>query len=390
MTFQLFCRKSDLSYFQNHYQNPKVMKSDRVFGGRYSLIRKIGAGSFGEIYFGEDKKTGKSVAIKIEQLKTQVPQLSAESKVYSVLSGGVNVCKLHYFGIEIKTCAMVIDFLGKSLESLRADCGGTLSIKTVAMLADQMISSIEWVHRNNYIHRDIKPDNFMIGLGNTSNQLFVIDFGLAKYYRDPQTQQHIAYTEHNSFAGTARYASAASLGGIEPSRRDDMEAIAYVLAYLLKGTLPWMNIEANSVQASYDKNVAIKLKSTPEQIFDGMPIEFVNFLKDIKKLKFQDEPNYAKYRKMFRDMLIRLDYIYDFNYDWVGGITPCKPSHSHSAVRLIPRVPSTKTRLTRKPMKIELVQNRATRSLKIPLAKSSSSLSLKRSIKMTINQVEKT
>lgn len=334
--------------------------TDRVFGGRYALVKKIGAGSFGEIYYGEDKKTGKGVAIKIEQLKTQVPQLSAESKIYSILSGGVNVCKLYYFGIEIKTCAMVIDFLGKSLESIRVECGGRLSVKTVLMLADQMISSLQYLHSRNLIHRDIKPDNFMMGVKETSNQIFVIDFGLAMFYRDQKTNVHIPYSEHNSFAGTARYASISSLRGIGPSRRDDMEALAYVWAYLLRGGLPWMNVMANTLQDKYKQIVSLKAKMAPEQLFEGFPSEFSDYLKEVKALKFQDEPNYAKYRKMFRDAMEKLRYIYDYQYDWVVGPPKIKSVTASSKINetgdALPR--RNQFRAKKKPIKIELESGR--------------------------------
>ena len=322
--------------------------SNHVFGGRYALVKKIGAGSFGEIYFGEDRKTKKNVAIKVEQLRTPVPQLNAESKIYNELKDGVNVCSLYYFGIEINTCAMVIDFLGSSLEKLRVQCGGTLSLKTVLMIADQMLCAIEFMHRHYYIHRDIKPDNFMFGTGKNSNQLYIIDFGLAKLYRDPKTLKHIPFSENNPFAGTARYASASSLRGIENSRRDDLESIAYVLAYLLNGNLPWMSIEANSIQGAFEKNVNFKIKCTPEKLFEGYPHEFANFLKDVKKLKFQDEPNYALYRKMFRDLMLKLNYTYDYQYDWVAGAKNNKIGYCGSSAKIDRLIISRQTKSPRK------------------------------------------
>lgn len=305
---------------------------DRVFGGRYKIKRKLGAGSFGEIYEGENIKNGKRCAIKVERLKTQVPQLNSESKVYSLLSGSVNVPTLYYFGIEIKTCALVIDFLGQSLDSLRTSCSGRLPLKSVLMLAPQMISSLQFLHQMNLIHGDVKPENFMLGMGNNENKVYVIDFGLSRFYRDSTTHQHIPFTEHNSFSGTARYASISALRGNEQSRRDDMESLAYVWLFLLKGTVPWVNVEGNTLNEKHDRMCLMKLKSNPDQLFKDLPSEFATYLKEVRKLRFQDEPNYARYRKLFYDAFIRLGYKFDYKYGLedpadvlVPALTPEQP-----------------------------------------------------------------
>merc|ERR1719343_1951444 len=121
------------------------------------------------------------------------------------------------------------------------------------MLGDQMINRIEHVHAKNVIHRDIKPDNFLIGLGMKANQVYIIDFGLAKKFRDSKTQQHIPYREKKNLTGTARYASVNTHLGAEQSRRDDLEAACHVMMYLLRGHLPWQGLQANTKKEKYDK-----------------------------------------------------------------------------------------------------------------------------------------
>ena len=141
---------------------------------------------------------------------------------------------------------MVMDLLGPSLEDLFNFCNRRFTMKTVLMLADQMISRVEYVHNKSFIHRDIKPDNFLMGIGRHCNKLFIIDFGLAKKYRDIRTRQHIGYREDKNLTGTARYASVNAHLGIEQSRRDDMESLGYVMMYFNRTSLPWQGLKGIS------------------------------------------------------------------------------------------------------------------------------------------------
>ena len=147
------------------------------------------------------------------------------------------------------------------------------------LLADQLISRIEFIHGKNFIHRDMKPDNFLMGLGKKQgNQVYVIDFGLAKKFRDQRTHQHIAYRENKNLTGTARYASLNTHLGIEQSRRDDMESMGYVLLYFLRGSLPWQGLKAQTKREKYDK-ISDKKYSTPiEVLCKGFPSEFATYL----------------------------------------------------------------------------------------------------------------
>ncbi|URE00830.1 STYKc [Musa troglodytarum] len=174
---------------------------------KFRLGRKIGSGSFGEIFLGANIQTNEEVAIKLENVKTKHPQLLYESKVYKILQGGTGIPNVRWFGVEGDYNVLVMDLLGPSLEDLFNFCNRKFSLKTVLMLADHMINRVEFVHSKCFLHRDIKPDNFLMGLGRRANQVYIIDFGLAKKYRDSSTYQHIPYRENKNLTGTARYAS---------------------------------------------------------------------------------------------------------------------------------------------------------------------------------------
>ena len=213
---------------------------------KFRVGPKIGSGSFGEIYAGTNVHTGEEVAIKLEPIKTKHPQLLFEAKIYRVLQGGYGIPGVKWFGAEGDYNVLVIDLLGPSLEDLFNYCGKRFSLKTVLMLADQMIARLEFMHSRSYIHRDVKPDNFLIGTGSRKHICHVIDFGLAKKFQDPRNGRHIPYIEGKNLTGTARYASISTHEGIEQSRRDDMESLGFVLMYFLRGSLPWQGLKVGS------------------------------------------------------------------------------------------------------------------------------------------------
>lgn len=311
-------KEKKLKFVRIEIEKKKIQtqKMELRVGNKYRLGRKIGSGSFGDIYLGTSILTGEEVAIKLECIKTKHPQLHIESKFYKMMQGGVGIPQIKWCGSEGDYNVMVMELLGPSLEDLFNFCSRRFSLKTVLLLADQMISRIDYIHSRNFIHRDIKPDNFLMGLGKRGNLVYIIDFGLAKKYRDARTHQHILYRENKNLTGTARYASINTHLGIEQSRRDDLESLGYVLMYFNLGTLPWQGLKAANKRQKYERISEKKLSTPIEELCRGFPAEFPTYLTYCRQLHFDQRPDYCYLRKLFRTLFHRQGFTYDYVFDW--------------------------------------------------------------------------
>lgn len=185
------------------------------------------------------------------------------------------------------------------------------------MLGDQMLQRIEFVHNNSFLHRDIKPDNFLMGSGKNQHVLYIIDFGLAKRFIDPKTGKHIPYRDGKSLTGTARYASLNTHIGQEQSRRDDIESIAFVMVYFLKGELPWQGVPAADRDEKYKKIKEKKIDTPITELARGLPHQFLRFFELVRNIGFEDAPDYIALRTLLAEMFAEKEYQNDFQYDWV-------------------------------------------------------------------------
>lgn len=220
------------------------------------------------------------------------------------------------FGFSGDFNVLVMELLGDSLESLFEKQHKKLSLKTTCMLGIQMIDLIEWVHSKYILHRDIKPDNFVIGIGDKAHIVYVIDFGLSKKYWNANTNTHIKFSINKKLTGTARYASVNALRGCEQSRRDDLEAIGYVLMYFLRGSLPWQGLKIDKKDDRYKKIYEKKKATSPEELCSGFPNELCEYIKYTRHLDFEAKPDYIYLKGLLKNIMMKNSFEFDFYYDW--------------------------------------------------------------------------
>ena len=283
----------------------------------FSIIvnKQLGKGGFGHLYLGRNLRENTFLAVKVED-QIQRSHLTMEYHILKEIQGGEGIPRVYELHNGHKHNYLFMQLLGKSLDKLFSESNRKFSIKTVSQIAYQLIQRIEYVHSKGYIHRDIKPGNFLIGKNLDTKRIYLIDFGLSKRYIDKNTNKHILYKEGKGLTGTARYVSLNTHYGIEQSRRDDIEGIAYNLIYFAKGKLPWQGVKTKNKKEKHKKIMEYKEKYIPEKLCDGLPEEFPTLLKYARKLDFDEKPDYKNIKIMFKQLIYSNNQIMDWKYDW--------------------------------------------------------------------------
>ena len=300
-----------------------------MVGPNYRVGKKIGSGNFGELRIGVNLYTKETVAIKLENRKSRAPQLHLENRYYRMMGSYEGLPCVHYFGPCNQHQALVMDLLGKSLEDMFDLCDRKFSLKTVLMIAIQLIQRLQFVHEKHLIYRDIKPENFLVGRRSSKKEhiIHIIDFGLAKEYMDRETNKHIPYREHKSLTGTARYMSINTHLGKEQSRRDDLEALGHMMLYFLRGSLPWQGLKADTLKERYQKIGETKRNTPIDVLCENQCDEFSTYLRYVRKLDFFETPDYEYLINMFQRLFDRKGFENDRIFEWSLIQTP-SPSPS--------------------------------------------------------------
>ena len=292
-------------------------KEERKLTEDYSIYfhHQLGKGGFGQLYLGRNLKENDLVAIKVEERGSR-SHLYAEFQILKEIENEKGIPKVYEFHKGHKHNYLMMQLLGKSLDKLFTEMKRHFSIKTVSMIGYQMVQRIEYVHSKGYIHRDIKPGNFLIGKSSEKERLYIIDFGLSKKYIDKITGKHVIYKEGKGLTGTARYVSLNTHYGIDQSRRDDIEGIAYNLIYFAKGKLPWQGVKTKNKKEKHKKIMECKEEYKEDKLCEGLPEEFPNLLKYARKLDFEEEPDYKNIKIMFKQLVLSSGYRMDWKFDW--------------------------------------------------------------------------
>ncbi|KAF8498962.1 kinase-like domain-containing protein [Russula emetica] len=259
------------------------------------------------VYFGKDIKTERDVALKLEVAQDSSSNLVHKYSVYQAISGLSKIPKVYWYGREGPYHVIVLNRLGSTLEEIGRTCIDTNAVFTYAM---QMLLILESLHDRHYVHLDIKPDNFALGIA---------------------TRSHTMQIYGSSTIGTICYSSINCHLGLTPSRRDDLESLIYVIVYLVKGCLPWQGITVQPGQIHQDKVLKVKQATIVKALCKGLPQPFIEFSKYIRCLGFQDKPDYNLLCSILKKYAVRLSSVHRQLKPLTNSMWPTEntaPAHS--------------------------------------------------------------
>ena len=299
---------------ENKYQNIDVeIDNDDFFqlNENYTILlnKKIGSGSFGQIYQCLNKKTNEMLACKIESINELKPQLYHESKIMQLMKNCTGFPTCYDFILTEQDKILIMDLLGPNLDTIMNKLPNKnslkrFSFKTSLMIMIQCLERLKSLHEKGIIHRDIKPENFVIGPKNKERIIYLIDFGLSKKISKDKIIPTVK--ADRNIIGTMRYI-----------KRDDLESLFYIIIYFIKGELPWQNIKTKSKAEKYSKIFEIKKKVTENgDLVEGLPLEMAKILEYILGLNFFEKPNYLLIKNAVEIMLNNFNLSNDLQFDW--------------------------------------------------------------------------
>ena len=294
------------------------LEENKYIFKKYKAIKKIGYGSFGNIYYVIRLQDKECFAMKTEKRSPKKNNLEIESFNLFRIQGGLGIPKLISYGHTKNYNILIETLLDKSLHTLFILHNRECSIIDVCLIGIQIIERLQWIHSKDLIYRDIKPENFLIGI-NDPNVIYAVDFGLCKKYRSSKTGKHMLPKYTGKFNGTLKYASPNSVKGKETSRRDDLISLGYMLIYLLKRDLPWEDSFKNMNRNEYYSMVYNKETNGVGKLFKGVANEFKEFIDYTRNLKFEQDPDYSYLTSLLIKVLSNNNLNYQkITFSWIN------------------------------------------------------------------------
>ena len=309
----------------------KFIKVHPVLFKKYKIKKKIGQGAFGAVYLGHSIKDNQKVAIKTEKRQIAKPLLESEAFLLANIKG-IGIPNVVSFGKTKYFTVLIEPLLGKTLFDIFIQKGKLFPLEELCLISLQVIDRLETIHAQSIIHRDIKPDNFLIGKEDP-NVIYLVDFGLSKKYRSSKGH-HIKFTNTGRLTGTLRFASPNALRGGEQSRKDDLISAGYMIIYLMRKKLPWQLVRADNSTDKYIKIYRMKKTIKPENLCQDLPKEMAEYMRYVQHLGFESNPDYNYLRKLFHSILKELNLDADkLIFSWIkpSDIQKLKkPKNPHS------------------------------------------------------------
>ena len=285
------------------------MHEDTIINSRYQILSELGKGGYGQVYKVQDMQKLAYYALKIDL--TYRGSVIQEAKILQELQGGVGIAKFYDSGKFNGFAFMVIELLGSNLSSLSKSLNG-FSMNTVVLILIETLERIEFVHCKGYVHRDIKPQQFILG---PKDVIYLVDFGISKKYIIDG--HHMAFQSQCERAGSSSYASINSHIGIRLSRRDDLESWVYMAVSLIQGFLPWQQGKTINNNRKWQNVFAIKRATKDEDLFIKCPKQLQLILSYIRAVKFEEKPNYLYIKELL--LSIKADCVLKSTvFDWVS------------------------------------------------------------------------
>ena len=300
----------------------KRIPEKQIIFNKYKLQKLVNKSAYSNVYTGININTKELVSIKLENRKSIYNLLESEA-YYLIYLKGFGIPNIISYGKNGKFNILIEELLGPSLNDILKlrKIKKKFPIKDTCIIALQALDRLEYIHSKYIIHQDIKPHNFLIGRKDPK-VIYLIDFGFAKKYRSSRTGKHIQFKNLGKFFGSLTYISINGNAGYEQSRRDDLESLGYMLVYLATNNLPWKSkrIMETIEEISYFRKEIYKIKKSflPEKICEGLPEEFIDYIKYCRKLEFEQEPDYNYLKNLFSLILTKENQKNDLKFVWIS------------------------------------------------------------------------